>query len=30
MWEKLTYAFALPDPALFPALPNLDNTTGQP
>lgn len=25
VWEKLTYAFALPDPALFPALPNLDN-----
>lgn len=23
VWEKLTYAFALPDPALFPALPNL-------
>ena len=23
MWEKLTYAFALPDPANFPALPNL-------
>lgn len=26
MWEKLTYAFNLPDPALFPALPNLDST----
>ena len=23
IWEKLTYAFALPDPAQFPALPNL-------
>ncbi len=23
MWEKLTYAFALPDPAQFPVLPNL-------
>jgi hypothetical protein len=23
MWEKLTHAFALPDPARFPALPNL-------
>lgn len=26
VWEKLAYAFALPDPALFPALPNLDKT----
>lgn len=26
MWEKLTYAFALPNPALFPALPNLDSS----